>query len=105
MRIGCIRRGLYLVKSDLQSGTLSVLGHRCIGPHSLLLAAEFRLEIEPPVHAAGWHVGVELERMPFDIEVMLWGGLKGAVQMGFTNIAPRANRVRYNIQFRHALAL
>ena len=105
MRIECIRRGLDLVKSNLQSGALSVLDHRCIGPHGLFFAAKFRLKIEPPVHATGWHVRVELKRMPFNIEIMFRCGLQSTIQMGFANIAPRANRVRNNIQFRHALAL
>ena len=44
-------------------------------------------------HAFGHHLGVQLERMPFNFKRMIGMRLKRAFQIGLAQIAPRADRV------------
>ena len=81
-----------------------VVHQRRIGAHRALTATEFQLKVVLPGHAAGGHVGVQLERVPFDGEGMLWPRRHRAVEIGFADIAPGADDVGDDIKFYHLLA-
>ena len=62
------------------------------------LAAELLLKMGALRHAFGRHVGVQLERVPLDLERVV--GVRGqcAVEVGLADIAPGADRVGEDVQ-------
>ena len=56
------------------------------------------------VHAFGWHVGVQLERVPGHEKGMVGMLFQGTVKIGLAKIAPGADRVREYVKCYHVLA-
>ena len=67
----------------------------------LSLGAEARDQVGALVHACGGHVGVQLERMPFDAERVVGMTFQRAVEIGLAEIAPRADRVGKDVKLHH----
>ena len=101
MRIERVWRALDRREVDGEPCRLGALQHRGIGLDRAVLAAELALQIVAAIHAALGHVGVELEGVPFDLERVPGSLGKRLIQKGFTDIAPRADRVGNDIKLDH----
>ena len=98
MGVQRVGRALHRLEVDLETGFLGMFHHRGISPHRTFLATEFAFQIGTAVHPFSRHVGVKLERVPFDRERVVRLAFQCAVQMGLADIAPRANRVGHDIK-------
>src|SRR6056297_4162510 len=93
VRIDRARRALDGFEIQREARRLGRLGDAGVDRNGGVLPAELRFEIGAPVHAAWGHVGVELERVPLDVEGVVGPCLERPVETGFADIAPRADRV------------
>ena len=97
VRVQGIGRPLHRFEIEGEARSCGGLGHPGIGLHCLRLAAKLGFKITAPVRTIRWHVGVKLKRMPFNFKRMIAARFfnpgQCAVQIGFADIAPRADRV------------
>ena len=63
--------------------------------------SELRGQIVVLVDALGGHIGVQLERVPFNAKRVVGMGLKRAIEIGLADIAPGANRIGEDIKPDH----
>ena len=101
MGIDSIGRTLHSGKINRQAERLRGLLNLRIDFDRSLLAAKFAFQIEAAVHTLSWHIRIELERVPFNCEGMIWMVSQRLFKMGFADIAPGANRVRHYIKLNH----
>ena len=101
MRIQCVRRAFDRGEVDLNPRFFGLLRDFGVDLDGRFLAAEFQFQILAPVHALGRHIGVQLERMPFDQKGVIRMRGQRAVQIGLADIAPRANRIGDDIKLDH----
>ena len=101
MSIDCVGRLFDLIEVEFDTCSLRMGDDGAIGLHHTLLTAEFRLEVFTAIHPFGRHVWVQLERMPFNLKRMIWKVCERFVEVGFANVAPRADGIRNDIKLDH----
>ena len=105
MGVDRVGRALNGSKVNVQPLFARVFVDLAINAQGVFPAAEFGFEVFAPVHTLGGHVGVELERVPFDGEGVVGLGLQRLFQPGLADIAPRADGIGKDINLDHVFAL